>query len=324
MIVTIAIVVGFIMDILLGELAWIKHPVVIMGKGITFLEKNLRKIFPATDRGEMMAGAVMAIFLPTTVLIITAGICVIAYYLHPALCFVIEAIWCYQAFSMKGLKTESMNVYNCLNEKTIAESRKAVGRIVGRDTSELDEVGVTKAAVETVAENFGDGVMSPLVFMAIGGAPLAMLYKAVNTMDSMVGYKNKKYLYFGRAAARLDDFVNFIPARLGAIMWVVGAMIGGYDFKNSFRIWRRDRLNHASPNSAQTEAACAGALGIRLAGPAYYFGELYDKPYIGDDNKEITFENIRDANKMMYCAGIVAVITAVAVRLAVLAIILII
>lgn len=316
MIIAIAVVAGFIMDILFGDPSWIRHPVVIMGKGISIMENALRRMFPKTDSGEFAAGLVMTIVLPVLVLAVTAGVCVVAYMVHPGLCLAVETLWCWQAFSMKGLKTESMNVYRCLAEGELNDSRKAVGRIVGRDTANLDETGVTKAAVETVAENFGDGVMSPLVFMIIGGAPLAMFYKSINTMDSMVGYKNKRFLFFGRAAAKLDDFVNYIPARLGGIMWVAGAMLSGYDYRNSWRIWRRDRRNHASPNSAQTEAACAGALGIRLAGPAYYFGEYYEKPYIGDAINEISYENIRDADRMMYCAGIVAVILAVTVRAA--------
>lgn len=317
MIIVIAAVAGFIMDMLLGDPSWIKHPVVIMGKAISIMEKGLRRMFPQTDRGEFAAGLVMAVVLPLTVLAVTAGVCAGAYMIHPGLCLLIETIWCWQAFSMKGLRTESMNVYRCLTSGDLQASRRAVGRIVGRDTAELDETGVTKAAVETVAENFGDGVMSPLVFMIIGGAPLAMLYKSINTMDSMVGYKNKRYLYFGRAAAKLDDFVNYIPARLGGIMWVAGSMLSGYDWKNSWKIWRRDRRNHASPNSAQTEAACAGALGIRLAGPAYYFGEYYDKPYIGDALRDISYEDIKASNKMMYGAGITAVVIAAAIRIAV-------
>lgn len=312
--IAIAVAAGFIMDMLFGDPSWIKHPVVIIGKLINIMEKALRRLFPETDRGEFAAGLVMAVIIPLVVLVITAGVCITAYRIHPVLCLLIETIWCWQAFSMKGLKTESMNVYCCLDAGDLPASRKAVGRIVGRDTAELDETGVTKAAVETVAENFGDGVMSPMVFMIIGGAPLAMFYKSINTMDSMVGYKNRKYLYFGRAAAKLDDFVNYIPARLGGIMWVIGAALSGYDYKNSWKIWRRDRRNHASPNSAQTEAACAGALGIRLAGPAYYFGEYYDKPYIGDAVNDISYEDIKASNKMMYCAGIAAVASAVVIR----------
>lgn len=319
MVVAIAVAIGFILDLILADPAWIKHPVIIMGDGISFLEKNLRKIFPTTDKGEFVAGVVMATILPLTVLVVTTSVCMLAFIINPILCIVVEAIWCWQAFSMKGLKDESMRVFRCLESGDLKKSQKAVGRIVGRDTSQLDERGVTKAAVETVAENFGDGVMSPLVFMIIGGAPLAMMYKSINTMDSMVGYKNERFLYFGKAAAKLDDFVNYIPARIGGIVWVIGAMISGYDYRNSWKIWKRDRLNHASPNSAQTEAACAGALGVKLAGPAYYFGEYYNKPYIGDSIKDIRYENIKDANRMMYCAGIFAVVIAICIRISVAA-----
>ena len=194
-------------------------------------------------------------------------------------------------------------------------ARKAVGRIVGRDTSELTEEGVTKATVETVAENFADGVLAPLLYLAIGGAPLALTYKAVNTMDSMLGYKNEKYIDFGRASAKLDDFCGFAPARLAALFFVAAAALTGRDFKSAYRIWRRDRFNHASPNSAQTEAACAGVLGIRLAGPAYYFGEYYDKPYIGDATREIEAEDILRANKLMVAASLLATACFVGIHL---------
>lgn len=194
-------------------------------------------------------------------------------------------------------------------------ARKAVGRIVGRDTSELSEEGVTKATVETVAENFADGVLAPLLYLAIGGAPLALTYKAVNTMDSMLGYKNEKYIDFGRASAKLDDFCGFAPARLAALFFVAAAALTGLDFKSAYLIWKRDRFNHASPNSAQTEAACAGALGIRLAGPAYYFGEYYDKPYIGDATREIGAEDILRANKLMLVASLLATACFVGIHL---------
>ena len=178
-----------------------------------------------------------------------------------------------------------------------------MGRIVGRDTQELTAEGVIKAAVETVAENFSDGVAAPLCYMLVGGAPLALAYKAVNTMDSMVGYKNDRYLYFGRAAAKLDDAANLIPSRLAALCWIGGAFLTGQDGRNAWKIWRRDRHNHASPNSAQTEAACAGALGVQLAGPASYFGKVVEKPTIGDPGRNVEPEDITRANRMLYAAG---------------------
>ena len=185
---------------------------------------------------------------------------------------------------------------------------------MGRDTQDLTAEGVTKAAVETVAENASDGVIAPLLYMLLGGAPLALTYKAINTMDSMVGYKNTQYLYFGRAAAKLDDIANYLPSRIAALLWVAAAALTGNDARSAWRIWRRDRHNHASPNSAQTESACAGALGVQLAGPAYYFGEYYPKPTIGDALRPIEPEDIRRANKMMYAESLLALLLGLAIR----------
>ena len=198
-------------------------------------------------------------------------------------------------------------------------ARKAVARIVGRDTQNLTAEGVTKAAVETVAENASDGVIAPLLYMLLGGAPLALTYKAINTMDSMLGYKNQKYLYFGRAAARLDDAANYLPSRLAGLLWVAAAALTGSSARGAWKIWRRDRRNHASPNSAQTESACAGALGVQLAGPAYYFGEYYDKPTIGDALRSVEPKDILRADRMMYAESLLALALGIALRLLVLA-----
>ena len=186
---------------------------------------------------------------------------------------------------------------------TLEQARAAVARIVGRDTAALSAGGVTKAAVETVAENFADGVAAPMFYMLLGGAPLALCYKAVNTMDSMVGYKNERYLYFGRAAAKLDDAANYLPARMAALLLAGAAALTGQNARGALRIWRRDRRSHASPNSAQTEAVMAGALGVQLAGPASYFGKLYEKPTIGDALRPVEPGDILRANRMLYAAG---------------------
>ena len=214
-----------------------------------------------------------------------------------------------------GLAQESTNVYRQLEKDDLPAARKAVSRIVGRDTEKLTREGVTKAAVETVAENASDGVIAPLFYMMLGGAPLALTYKAVNTMDSMVGYKNEKYLNFGRAAAKLDDAANYLPSRIAALLWIAAAALTGNDAKGAWRIWRRDRRNHASPNSAQTESACAGALGVQLAGPATYFGEYYDKPTIGDAARAIEPKDILRANRMMRVASVLGLIAATGIRL---------
>ena len=232
-----------------------------------------------------------------------------------ALGLALQMLWCGQALAARGLAQESRNVYKELAKGDLPAARRAVARIVGRDTQNLTAAGVTRAAVETVAENASDGVIAPLLYMLLGGAPLALTYKAINTMDSMLGYKNEKYLYFGRAAAKLDDLANYIPSRLAALLWVAAAAFTGNDAKGAWRIWRRDRRNHASPNSAQTESACAGALGVQLAGPAYYFGEYYDKPTIGDPLREIEPRDILRANRMMYAESLLALVLGLAVRL---------
>lgn len=212
----------------------------------------------------------------------------------------LETFWCSQLLATKSLKTESMKVYDRLKNGTIEEARYAVSMIVGRDTQELTEEGVTKAAVETIAENSSDGIIAPMFYMAIGGIGLMFLYKGINTMDSMLGYKNEKYLYFGRFAAKLDDVANYIPARISGWLMAFATVFVGMDTKNAIKIYRRDKHNHASPNSAQTEAAMAGALGIQLAGNAYYFGKLYEKPTIGDKIREVETEDIKRANSLLY------------------------
>ena len=309
-----AIVMGFLLDLWLADPAWMPHPVVIMGKCITGLEKFLRARFPATPEGERAAGRVLAVVLPVGTLLLTAAVCVVANRLHPLLGLAVQTIWCWQALAVKGLAVESRRVYGCLAAEDLPGARKAVARIVGRDTQNLTEEGVTKAAIETVAENFSDGVIAPLVYMLIGGAPLALCYKAINTMDSMVGYKNQRYLHFGRAAARLDDAANFLPSRLAALFWILAAALTGQDGKNAWRIWRRDRRNHASPNSAQTESACAGALGVQLAGPAYYFGEYYDKPTIGDARRAVEPQDILRANRMLFAGAFAALLVGLLLR----------
>lgn len=311
---------GFILDGIFGDPAWLVHPVVIMGKAITALEKFLRKRLSNTPEGERLGGRILAMALPVGTLLITGGVCWLFYRISPILGFAIELLWCAQALAAKGLAQESTNVYRELVKGDLPASRRAVSRIVGRDTAELTSEGVTKAAVETVAENASDGVIAPLLYMMLGGAPLALVYKAINTMDSMVGYKNEKYLNFGRAAAKLDDAANYLPSRIAALLWIASAALTGNDAKSSWRIWRRDRRKHASPNSAQTESACAGALNVQLAGPATYFGKYCDKPTIGDAVRAIEPKDILRANTMMYVASVLGLAAAVLVRILVLCI----
>ena len=309
-----AVLGGFVLDALFGDPAWLPHPVVYMGKAISKLEKFLRPRLPKTPQGELLGGAIVAFCLPVGTFLLTGLVCWGAARLHPLLGLAVQMFWCGQALAARGLVQESTNVYKELKKPDLPGARKAVSRIVGRDTAELTAEGVTKAAVETVAENASDGVIAPLLYMLIGGAPLALTYKAINTMDSMLGYKNEKYLYFGRAAAKLDDAANYLPSRLAGLLWCAAAALTGNSPKGAWRIWRRDRRCHASPNSAQTESACAGALGVQLAGPAYYFGEYYAKPTIGDPLRPIEPEDIRRANQMMYAESVLALAVGLTVR----------
>ena len=303
-----AVLGGFVLDALFGDPAWLPHPVVYMGKAISKLEKFLRPRLPKTPQGELLGGAIVAFCLPVGTFLLTGLVCWGAARLHPLLGLAVQMFWCGQALAARGLVQESTNVYIELKKPDLPGARKAVSRIVGRDTAELTAEGVTKAAVETVAENASDGVIAPLLYMLIGGAPLALTYKAINTMDSMLGYKNERYLYFGRVPAKLDDVANYIPSRLAGLLWVAAAAFTHNDAKGAWKIWRRDRRRHASPNSAQTESACAGALGVQLAGPAYYFGEYYAKPTIGDALRPIEPEDILpcqpdDVRGKRFCTG---------------------
>ena len=318
MTILVAVLCGFVLDLLLGDPAWMPHPIIYMGKAIAALEKCLRKRLPQTQRGELLGGRILAAALPLGTALITGLVCYAAWRIHPLAFFVVETIWCWQALAAKGLKSESVNVYRQLEPvEDLPAARKAVGRIVGRDTQELTAEGVTKATVETIAENFSDGVMAPLLYMLIGGAPLALIYKSINTMDSMVGYKNDRYLYFGRTAAKLDDVVNYLPSRIAALFWIAGSGLTGHSLRGAWNMWRRDSRNHASPNSAQTEAACAGALGVQLAGPAYYFGERYEKPTIGDALRPIEPKDILRTNRIMYASAALAVVIGLLLRAAV-------
>ncbi len=309
-----AVLGGFVLDALFGDPAWLPHPVVYMGKAISKLEKFLRPRLPKTPQGELLGGAIVAFCLPVGTFLLTGLVCWGAARLHPLLGLAVQMFWCGQALAARGLVQESTNVYKELKKPDLPGARKAVSRIVGRDTAELTAEGVTKAAVETVAENASDGVIAPLLYMLVGGAPLALTYKAINTMDSMLGYKNEKYLYFGRVPAKLDDVANYLPSRLAALLWVAAAAFTHNDAKGAWKIWRRDRRRHASPNSAQTESACAGALGVQLAGPAYYFGQYYPKLTIGDALRPIEPEDILRANRMMYVASSFALAWGCALR----------
>ncbi len=298
-----ALLAGCILDLIIGDPHWIYHPVQAIGAVITGLETVLRHL--TGNRGkqaELWAGRVLTVLVVLISVSIPWLVLKAAYYVHPILGFVVESLFCGQLLAARSLYDESWKVGKALKKGDVREARKLVSMIVGRDTERLDEAGITRAAVETVAENTSDGVIAPFFYMALFGAAGGFFYKAVNTMDSMIGYKNEKYLYFGRAAARLDDLCNYIPARLGAVLLTGSAFLLGYDGKEGWRIYKRDRYCHASPNSAHGEAVIAGALHLRLAGDAWYFGKLHQKPYIGDDIRPPEPEDIRRAGRIMFGA----------------------
>lgn len=316
-----AFIAGFVLDLLIGDPHFIPHPVRLIGSFISFLDKRLncddgyniseKKLnLIKYKRGMLLAFTVIFATFAISVIIIVA-----AYSINLYAGVIAEAVMTWQILATKCLRVESMRVYDALRTDGVDAGRRAVSMIVGRDTSVLDAAGVTRAAVETIAENTSDGVIAPMLYTAIGGPVLGFVYKAVNTMDSMLGYKNDKYMYFGRFAARLDDVVNFIPARISAYLMIAAAFIGGrqFDGRNAYRIFKRDRFNHASPNSAQTESVCAGALRVQLAGDAVYFGKLVKKKYIGDGLREIEYEDIKRANRLMYITAFLCELLSVAV-----------
>ena len=298
---------GFLLDLQFGDPCFLPHPVRFIGSLIAktekcFLGKKEGTTKDRDEKKELRYGICMVIIVLLCTMTVAILILLSAYRINCYFGMAVETIMTYQILAAKCLKVESMKVYHCLKNETLAEARRTVSMIVGRDTDCLDEAGVAKAAIETVAENTSDGVIAPMLYTALGGPILGFLYKAVNTMDSMIGYKNDTYLYFGRCAAKLDDVVNFLPARISAYFMIIAAFIGGKCFsgKRAYRIYKRDNRNHASPNSAQTESVCAGALGIQLAGDASYFGKIEKKPYIGDCVRAVEYEDIKRANRLMY------------------------
>ena len=313
-----ALIIGSIVDFILGDPRELWHPVQGIGWVISRLEKILRRLFPAGRSGERWAGAVLVVLT----LLVSVGVpALLLFFLslvHPLLSFLLSCIFCWQLLAARSLRTESLKVEEALEKEGLEAGRRAVSMIVGRDTRDLTEEGVIKAAVETVAENTSDGVTAPLFYMILAGPLGGFAYKAVNTMDSMVGYKNEKYRYFGTCAARLDDAANFIPARLSALFMTAAALLAGYDGKNAWRILKRDRKKHKSPNAAHTEAVMAGALDVQLAGDAWYFGKLVRKPFIGDGIRPIERQDIRRACRLEYATALLQLLVLGALKAAVL------
>lgn len=299
-----ALIIGFFIDLAVGDPHNFPHPVILIGKMISFLQKRLTAVMPKTEKGEKFAGLILWICVVLCSWIVPFVILLVLKNINPWLALAAESVMCWQILAVKSLKTESMKVYYKLKDGDIPAARYAVSMIVGRDTAQLDDKAIARAAVETVAENTSDGVAAPMLFMAIGGAPLGFFYKAVNTMDSMLGYIEPPYKNIGFVPAKADDAANFVPARVCALIMLLAGAVQGLNFKNGWKIFVRDRFNHASPNSAQTEAVCAGLLGVRLAGDAVYHGVLHKKKYIGDALRDIEYEDIKKVCRLMYITAL--------------------
>ncbi len=311
-----ALLIGFCIDSVIGDPHGFPHPVVAIGRLISLLERGFRRLFPKTKAGEIAAGAciwVLTVLVSTAVPAAVLWLCMrVSVWLR----LFVESVMCCQVLAAKSLCDESMKVYTALQTGTLSDAQQAVSMIVGRDTKRLDEKGVARAAVETVAENTSDGVIAPLVFLCVGGAPLGFFYKAVNTMDSMLGYVEPPYKNVGLVPAKMDDVLNFLPARLAALFLLAAGFFLRLDVKNGWKIFRRDRYKHASPNSAQTESVCAGLLGLQLAGDAWYHGVLHKKEYIGEAKREIEYADIPRTCRLMYAAAILALLVCCGVKAA--------
>jgi adenosylcobinamide-phosphate synthase len=296
MLPAVKIVAGFLLDLLLGDSYTFPHPVRFIGKYIELLEKFLRKF-----KSERISGIFLTIIVVLTSFVLT-------YYIS-SVSVVIEIILIYTIFAARSLAEEAKAVYQYLDADNLKAARKHIAFLVSRDTKNMQERDIIRAAVETVSENIVDGIISPMFYVLIGGAPLGMAYKAASTLDSMVGYKNDKYIRFGWASARLDDVLNYIPARITAFALIpAAAFICRLDVKNCMRVMLRDRLNHSSPNSAHSESAVAGALGVQLGGTTSYFGKLVDKPTIGDPLRKLEKEDILRSIRIMYATAIIGLV----------------
>lgn len=311
----IVVFVAFLLDLLFGDPRWLPHPIRFIGWLIDFLEKAIRSVFPKNKSGEIIGGIVLCVLVVSISFLVPFYLLKGLNAIHPWIKYVVETFFCYQIFATKSLRTESMRVYEHIKHQDIEGSRKYLSWIVGRDTQNLSFTQIIKAVIETIAENTSDGVIAPMLFMMIGGAPLGFFYKAVNTLDSMVGYKNEQYLNFGKFSAIFDDVVNFLPARITGLGMIIAACITEFDGKNAWNMFWRDRHNHSSPNSANPEAACAGALNIQLAGDAYYFGKLYQKKTIGDDHRPVEAIDIPKANKLMYVTASICLVVFETIRI---------
>ena len=303
-----AIIAGFILDLIFGDPHWLPHPICLIGNLIGFIEGNLRPKLAPNKNALLLGGALMVVIVLVISFVVPMAILLAAGMVSPWLAFALETLMCYQIFATKCLRDESMKVYDALHNNDLADARVKLSWIVGRDTQNLDEEEITKGAVETVAENTADGIIAPMFYMFLGGVPLAFLYKGINTMDSMVGYKNDKFLYFGRCAAKLDDLANLIPARITGLVMIAAAFLLGLNGPGAWKVFWRDRYNHLSPNSAMTESVTAGALNIQLGGDHFYFGKLVHKDTIGDNIRPVCPEDIKKTNNLLYMTAVLCLL----------------
>ena len=337
------VLIAYFIDLIAGDPYWLPHPVRFIGWLIKRTEGVLRRFTnnnPPEDqslkqgkgligtyrinKSERRAGIVLMLFVVSATFLIVFGILKLASIIHPVLFHIINTYFIYSALASKCLASEAKKVYKVLKTGDLAQARKQLSMLVGRETASLNEKEITRAVVETTAENTVDGIISPLFYAIIGslfgiGAPLVYAFKAVSTLDSMVGYMNEKYIDFGRASARTDDAANYIPARLSGVLIPLGALLCGMSFSKSFSVMLRDRRNHKSPNCAYPEAAVAGALGIKIGGANVYFGSIVEKPTIGDAEREISAEDIPKTIRLMYAASALMLVTGLGTAAALLA-----
>lgn len=302
---------GYLADLIFGDPYWMPHPIRLIGKLIESAEKTIRKF--AKGEGALKFGGVLLLIVVVSVsFAVPFGILKLASGVSPYLALAIEVLMVYQILATKCLDVETAKVRKKLELGDLEGARHAISMLVSRDTEKMNEEDIIKAAVETMTENIVDGIISPMFYIAIGGAPLGFAFKAVNTLDSMVGYKNDKYLNLGWASAKFDDLANFIPARLTALLVIVAAFVLRLDYKNAYKILLRDKRNHSSPNSPLSEAPAAGALRIQLGGKAWYFGEMSMKPTMGDPLEEPTVRHIVKSSQLMYATSFIGILLSTA------------
>ncbi len=311
-------IIAYIMDLTLGDPKWLGHPVVWMGKAIAFLERKVYGLrFTVYGKGlnhKKIAGVILTIVVAGGSFLIAWTVIRIAYKLHPVLGLIVTIWGAFTTLSIRGLGQGGEWVYQALAKKNLKLARKRLFEIVGRDTKNLRRKGIIRGTVESVAENTIDGVVAPLFYLFLGGVPLAFTYKAINTLDSMIGYQNKKYKDFGWAGAKLDDIANYIPARLGGVLISLGAFFFKKDGKNAFRIMLRDGRKYHSPNAGLPQGAMAGVLGIRLGGINYYRGKKINKPYLGNAKKKLSSIHIKESINLMYLTSVLTLILGVFIR----------